>query len=523
MDGKTQAFNLNVYLGIVLRRKYIVLAVALAVISGFTWGSFFIKNVYEAKSTVFIQKNSIVDPLIRGVGVTASVEDRISSLQESMTSRNILERVAKKLDLDVSLKGSGVNEGLINNIRSNLRITERRSRTSRSPSADLFEVSYEGSNPATARDIVNTLVSEYIEENQASRRTDAYGAYDFIQTQVMEYKKRLEESDAAIREFREKHPNMVPQSETVLLQRIEGYQTAVIDAGIRLKELMMRKENLQKQLSGEKELTVAFVSNDGSPQGRLNYLNNQLVLLMSKYTENYPEVIKTKREIEELKRQITEAKATAQTSGSETATMNPIYQQIRQELTNTNAEIESLKGRIAEISKQKQTSEHILGRMPKEQEEWTKLQRDRSVYQRTYDDLLQKLEHARVSKDLEVTSKVEIFRIVDPAIAPRSPSKPDRVLIILMGVFMGIASGVGAAFGLDYLSQSFKDEASVEAKLRLPVLAVIPSIVTDEDTLSSKRLDRKVFSAAAAYLFIIGLVFAREFLSRYMGITILNF
>ncbi len=513
---KPSQFNIKIYLSIILRRKYIALAVALAVLSVFTWGSFFVKNVYEAKSRVFIQKNSIVDPLLRGVGVATNIEDRISSLQESMTSRNILERVARKLDLDINKKGSTSNEGLINSIRSGLKITERRSRTSRTPSTDLFEVSYAGSNPVIARDIVNTLVSEYIEENQAASRTDAYGAYDFIQNQVMEYKKRLEESDGALREFRERNPTLVPQSESALLQRIEGYQTSTIDAGIRLKELMMRKENLQKQLSGEKELRVAFVSNDGSPQGRLNYLNNQLIILMSKFTDNYPEVIKTKREIEELKRQISEAKTTAQTSGSEIATMNPIYQQIRQELTNTEAEIESLKGRISELSKQKHASENILGRMPREQEEWTKLQRDRNVYQRIYDDLLQKLEHARVSKDLEVTGKAEIFKIVDPAIVPRLPSKPDRVLIILMGLFLGVASGVGAAFGLDYLSQSFKDEASVESKLRLSVLATIPRILTEGDELSAKKLDRKVFSAAAAYLFIIGIVFAREFLSRYI-------
>ena len=76
----------------------------------------------------------------------------------------------------------------------------------------------------------------------------------------MEYKGKLEESDRAIREFREKNPNMVPQSETTLLGRLEGFQTAKIEADIRLKELLRKRDNLQKQLSGEKELTVAFVT-----------------------------------------------------------------------------------------------------------------------------------------------------------------------------------------------------------------------------------------------------------------------
>jgi hypothetical protein len=94
---------------------------------------------------------------------------------------------------------------------------------------------------------------------------------------------------------------MIPQNETTILGRIENFQTARIDGQIRLKELQRKRESLQKQLSGEKELTVAFVSREGSPESRLNYLNNQLMLLMTKYTDDYPEVIKIKSEIEELK------------------------------------------------------------------------------------------------------------------------------------------------------------------------------------------------------------------------------
>ena len=161
--------------------------------------------------------------------------------------------------------------------------------------------------------------------------------------------------------------------------------------------------------------------------------------------------------------------------------------------------------------------------MPKEQEEWTKLQRDRNVYQQIYDQLLQKLENARVSKEIEITHKGETFRILDPAKLPLSPVKPDRLKMILLGIFLGIASGIGSVFGLEYFDHSFKDEDSVEASLKLPVLATIPKIITEADELSAKRLERKVFIASGAYLFIIVLVFITEFISKYMGIKIISF
>jgi succinoglycan biosynthesis transport protein ExoP len=521
MQSNPKPFEIRHYLAIILRRKYIALSVGLVVLSLFTWGSFLWPKTYEASSTVFIEKGSVLEPLLKGVGVSSSMEEKLRTLKDSMTSRNIIDRVIGKIGMDTETNNGKIDERLIDGIRKNLDITVK------GPSgreADLFIISYTGNNPKRVRDIVNTLVSEYIEENLNVRRTDAYGAYEFIQSQLLEYKSKLEESDKATREFRERNPSLIPQTETTVLGRLEGFQTDKIDTEIKLKELLKKKDNLQKQLSGEKELTVAFVTREGSPQTRLNYLNNQLMLLMTKYTDNYPEVIRVKGEIEELKRQIAQAKdSPVEGAGSETSTLNPIYQQLKEELAKTDTEIESFRARLAELSRQQYEAQGILGRMPKEQEEWSKLQRDRNVYQKIYDDLLQKLENARVSKELELTDKTTNFRIVDSAILPAFPIKPDRVKMILLGIFFGIVSGIGSVFGIDSFDHSFKDENSIESNLKLPVLATIPSMITEADELSAKRLGRKVFIASGAYLFIIGLVLVVEVLNRYMGITIINF
>lgn len=520
MQENARPFDIKYYLSIILRRKYIALSVGLAALSICTWGSFLLPKIYEASSTVFVEKRSMINPLIQGVGISSNMEERLRTIRDSITTRNIIERVIKKLGMDAKAKNSAQYEGLIDDVRKNLDIKVKATNTE----TDLFTISYTGGDPNTVMNLVNTLVSEYLEENLGYRRTDAYGAYEFIQSQLLEYKKKLDESDRAIREFRERNPHMVPQSETTLLGRLEGFETARIEAEIKLKELLMKRNNLQKQLSGEKELTVAFVTREGSPQARLNYLNNQLMLLMTKYTDNYPEVIKVKSELEELKRQLAHAKDShVDNVGSETSAINPIYQQLKEDFTKTDAEIESLRARSAELSRQQQGAQGILGRMPKEQEEWSKLQRDRNVYQKIYDDLLQKLENARVSKDLELTDKTTTFKVVDPAVFPSYPVKPDRVKMILLGIFFGIASGIGTAIGLEYLDHSFKDEDSIESKLKLPVLITIPRMVTEADELSAKRLDRRVFLASGAYLFIIGIVLIEEFISKYMGIKIINF
>jgi hypothetical protein len=194
--------------------------------------------------------------------------------------------------------------------------------------------------------------------------------------------------------------------------------------------------------------------------------------------------------------------------------MNPVYRQIKEELQKTDTEIESLKARQEELTKQRNVGRQVLGRMPKEQEEWSKLQRDRNVTQKVYDDLLQKLENARVSKNLELADKSTKYRVVDPPLVPRIPVQPNRVILIIAGILFGIAAGVGTAIGLDYVNHSFKDEDTLRKELNLPVLAAVPAVVIESDVLAEKMTDKKVYTAAAAYLSLIGLVLIAEILYR---------
>jgi succinoglycan biosynthesis transport protein ExoP len=522
-DGSSQDFDVKRYLGILQRRRYLALAVAFGVLSLFTWGSFLMPKTYEASSTVSIESVGIIKPLIQGVGVSVTTEERQRSIRNRITSRSIVERVIKTLGLDKDLKTPSQDDELATGIQKSLAVTMR-STGEREP--DLFTVSYRGSDPKVVQNVVETLVKEFIEDSVRFQRSDAVGAYDFIEAQLNEYKRKLEMSDRSIREFRERNPSMIPQNETTILGRIENFQTARIDGQIRLKELQRKKESLEKQLSGEKELTVAFVSREGSPEARLNYLNNQLMLLMTKYTDNYPEVIKVKSEMEELKAQIAQAstaeKNLSANAGAETRAMNPVYRQIKEEMQKTETEIESLSARMDELARQQDVGRKVLGRMPREQEEWSRLQRDRNVYQRVYDDLLQKLENARVSKNLELADKSTTYRVVDPPLLPRIPVKPNRIILIIAGLAIGIAAGVGVAVGLDYYDYSFKDEDALREGLNLPVLAAVPSVVTEADVLAEAMLDKKVFTASVAYLSLIGLVLVSEILYR-LGITGIHF
>jgi uncharacterized protein involved in exopolysaccharide biosynthesis len=403
------SFDIKKYWGLVLKRKCLALSVALAALTLCTVAGFMTPNVYETKCTVFVQRNTII-----GSNVTNSVEAQLRTFTERIKSESFLERVVKKLGLTDKVKNRQQLEWLIQGLQANLTVTVKGGERG----ADLFVISHKGADPARVRDTLNTIVSEYIAEDIESARLNAAGAYEFLQSQLAEYKSKLAATDRAIGSYTSKSPAGVPQ------------------------------------------------------ESRLSTLNRQLATLRSQYTENHPEVLKILTEIENLKKQ-------PQIKGS--------------------------------------------SGMGGPTDEWSRLQSDRISYQATYTDLLRKIESARLSKDIQSTDQVATLKVVDPAPLPSSPVKPNRVLYILAGIAIGITAGVGVVLAIDYFNPSFKDEDSVEAGLRLPVLVSIPSVVTESDIRASVKFDRKVLIAAAAYFSIILMVLIREVLRNYFGMNLGGF
>jgi hypothetical protein len=145
------------------------------------------------------------------------------------------------------------------------------------------------------------------------------------------------------------------------------------------------------------------------------------------------------------------------------------------------------------------------------------------VYQSIYDDLLKKLENAKVSKDLELTDKVSNFKVVDPAIIPFAPIKPNRVALIIAGIFLGIAAGIGSVMVVGKLKPFFKDANAIQESLGLRVLVSVPSVIDKSANAAKRRLDNKILIASAAYLGLILLVLIREVLFKYMRINLISF
>ncbi|MEF9427434.1 MAG: hypothetical protein L0956_09820 [Candidatus Mariimomonas ferrooxydans] len=159
------------------------------------------------------------------------------------------------------------------------------------------------------------------------------------------------------------------------------------------------------------------------------------------------------------------------------------------------------------------TKKQYLEEIPAEKKKLADLEREKETNTGIYEKLILRLGQSEVSKQMEVHDKGATFRIVDPAILPTKPISPNRVKIILFSIFAGIAGAFGFVLLLDNMDTSVKT-VDVLKTLKLPVLAIIPSIYTKDELKSQREKDIRLYAFAGIFMLCVLGVLAIEFLKR---------
>jgi len=138
------------------------------------------------------------------------------------------------------------------------------------------------------------------------------------------------------------------------------------------------------------------------------------------------------------------------------------------------------------------------------------LARDMKINENIYNMLLQKLETAKITQRLEASKQGTRYTIIDPPRLPLAPSKPNKPLVIFIGLFMGCALGFGCVFGREFMDKSFLDIEDAKNSLELPVLGGISRLTTQEE-IAQEKAKRKTLitigSGSALVLIIASMLF----------------
>lgn len=466
----SQELDYKRYLELLLRFKRLFLVTALLIMTCAVAYSYMLPKKFEAKSTVFIEKN-VISELVKGIAVTPSMDNTIKVLTYAITSRPLLVKVVNELDLLTKKNSDAELEGLLRQIQTNVNVKVKDN--------NLFIISYVDRNPRVARDFVNTLVRLYIEENVSSKREESYGATKFLTEQSGDFKEKLEKADAELARFKAARGGVISIDEAKLFQEINASQQKLYDIQLR-----------RKQLEGLKP--VARKTSDPL-QTNLISLQKRLEELRSQFTESYPEIVRIKGEIESVKEQL----RTRKDDGL--AISDP------QEVGRIEAELAALRTSEEGLKRYIATNQSLLKSIPTAKADLDRLEMEKRKQKELYDQLMTRKGQSEMSKQMEVQDKATTFRIVDPAVMPFKPASPNRLKIMLLGFVGGIAGGAGLLLLRDFLSNTVKSVDAAKA-FGYPVLAVIPRMQDVAVTEQMRRQDIRLYAAAAGY-FCLLLVF----------------
>ncbi len=491
------------YLRALHRYRYLFTIVALLVMTGIGAYSFTLPKLYSADTTVFIERN-VIDSLVRGIAVSPDINDRIRVLRYAILSRDLVTKTLEEVGSPIFARSDAEQQLYISKLieRINLRIRGQ----------ELFIVSLVDQSPTFAQQFVNTLVGKYVEENISAKRDETYGANRFLQEQIEAFKAKLEAAEDEIIEFRKHNGVYFSVDEGATLANIREIENQIESIELNEDTLKARKKQIQQQLSEIPE-TIDMVS-ESAEGNRLAEMENRLSVLLLRYTDNYPEVIRLKSEIDNLKKRLAEPTEAAQGTGQTRLTsMNPLYQDLQGQVFEIDAELSSLAARKLNLQRTIAKREQDLREVPAARKELGILVQERDSIRNIYNDLLGRMSQSEVSKQMEIGNKTATFRIVDAAVLPKVPISPNMLKMFLLAVAGGLGCGAGLVYLLESMDNRVRDVSLFE-DYNLDVLAVIPNI--REPHLVKKQLRNNLvfFLFSATYMLCFSAVFVYEIYLR---------
>lgn len=474
-----------------LRRWYAVGVAWVIALAGWTW-VYLTPNRYEATARVYIDTQSILKPLMSGLTVAPNMDQIVTMMTRTLISRPNMEKVARMTDLDVTAKTPKEMEALLDGLASDIKLEAARG-------DNLYVIRYQHRDPETAKRVVQSLLTILVESSLGTKRKDTDTAKRFIQDQLKSYEEKLIASENALKEFKQKHVGLMPGEGGDYFAKLAAAQQALSEAQLALREAESRRDQLKRQLADErpeieKEAQPLAAANP-ELDARIQEQQRRLDQLRLVYTDRHPDVVATRRLIEQLENQKREdAKNIKPTAASAGSSPNPYYQQLGIALAEAEANVASLRARVNELAARHAQLKQAVNMVPQVEAELTQLTRDYEVQKANYEQLLKRLESAEISEQMESKTEVIDFRVVDPPRVPSKPAFPNRPLLLSLVLLVALGAGIAVAFLVSQIIPVIPDRTALRAVADYPILGSVSKVWSP----AQKRQRRRGLIAFAA-------------------------
>jgi polysaccharide chain length determinant protein (PEP-CTERM system associated) len=493
------------------RAALIVVPAAVGLLLGLVVSSR-LPDVFRAESLIQIIPQRVPDSYVRST-VTIKTEDRLDAIGAQVKSRTQLEKMITELDLYKKQRAVAPMQDVVELMRSGISTEIIRPRNPMEP-VDSFYLRFDYDDAVMATRVTERLGMLYIDFNTRERGALAQGTSEFLNTQLEEARKRLDDADKKLRDFSERNAGKLPSQLQSNMQAITSKSTerqALIESLARDRDRLLYLERLYNdRLASPAPSTPVAVdaSNPAaaatvSPRQQLERAKANLTAAQAKYGEGHPDLRRARRLVADLEKEVEALPAEGPTSAPVTGASAAEVQ--RQDQLNTmRAEIESLGRQIkfkeAQEGRMSGTIADYQARLeavPGVESEYLKLSREYETVRDTFKDLQTKSESARVAENLENRQVSEQFRVLDAPRVPFRPISPMRPMFSGGGLVAGLVLGLLIAALLEIKDGSLKTDVDVAQILKLPVIAKVPTVLLDEDRRQIARRRRLASGVAA--------------------------
>ncbi len=447
---------------------------------------------YESSTTILATEQNIIAPLMEGTAVATGVRSLAGNAREIILNRRILEQVMEYAGWP--LEGMSPIE-----IETEAEKIAQRTRVE-SVGMGLLRISYRDADPRRAFRTTERFAALFIEESLRQKREESRTAFEFVDNQVQLYHRKLLDAESRLKAFRGGNADARPGSQADVEARIAQLRQQLEQTRLELSEAREREKALRSQISGEAAFSE-HLTKEQQYREQIAELQQQRENLLLNYKESHPDIIRLNHQIREMEELLAEEAArrkelvAALRSGDGSSRImaaiqhNPLFQQLRRQLSETRTEIATLETRMNITEGFLSEALERSVRISDSEAELAELMRDYEVNRTLYADLLRRRENARVSMSLDEKGQGLTFKIQEPAVLPLKPSGLRLLHFMVGGLVLGVAIPAAMIAAIIQLDPRIRQYTALQQDLKLRVLAVIGTLRTPRERIRARLVN----------------------------------
>lgn len=523
------------YLTALGRRRLPLLATAAVLLTCSILLALLLPPTYRSMATILIEEQEIPADLVRST-ISSYADQRIQVISQQVMTRATLMQIVDKYDLYRDKRRKETGEEILARMRKDIKldtvnadVIDRRS-GGKTTATIAFTLSFDGETAEKAQKVANELTSLYLNENLQIRQQKVAETSSFLEAEADSLSRHISETEGKLAAFKLKNIGRLPELAAINMQMRDRAEAELDEAQRQASSIDERRFYLEAQLAQIKPNTP-ILSSSGErildPEDRLRALRAQYAGMTGLYSENHPDMIRMRKQMEALQievghapdnseetRQLTRlktelatmrdryaddhpdlAKLKARIAALETSIAantavtetnyrmpeNPAYLTLQAQLQSLKTEQKTLEKRRADLRARVAQLESRLESTPLVEKDYLELTRDHENALVRYRETKAKLMEAQVAQNLEKDRKSERFTLIDPPQFPEKPRSPNRPAILLIGVVLSLGGGIGSVALLEAMDSSIRSPRDLSYTIAAPLLSVIPYIATPRD------------------------------------------